>query len=211
MFHHYRWLVLDIQDNLMLIVYDRVMHPHHYRDDVVEDGTWETSSIRYFLNNDFYHTIPRELRNRISEVELYNEDNPWWGTPGGNSTLDRIFILSASEVLRYFGDSGMFERGADRSERGFGIVNEREFGISHQGIHDQYSRNRVARIAWGARAGERAAWWLRTPGFSPFPLNPATSLVGEFGDFNLMGITKGHTSRVMRIGVRPAMWIYIND
>jgi hypothetical protein len=34
-----------------------------------------------------------------------NPDNPWFGTPGGPATTDRVFLLSLDEVCAYFGDS----------------------------------------------------------------------------------------------------------
>lgn len=76
------------------------------------DVTWETSSIRQYLNGDFFNNFSQADRARIRETYVINNDNPWTfdgmgNTPGGANTTDRIFLLSIDEVLRYFGDSGI--------------------------------------------------------------------------------------------------------
>ncbi|MDR0249506.1 MAG: DUF6273 domain-containing protein, partial [Oscillospiraceae bacterium] len=72
-----------------------------------------------------------------------NEDNPWYGTPGGEDTMDYIFPLSIGEVVRYFGDSGQLENGSPN-------------GGWH--IDDEYND---ARMDAGGNM-----WWLRSPGSS---------------------------------------------
>ncbi|MDR1800653.1 MAG: DUF6273 domain-containing protein, partial [Lachnospiraceae bacterium] len=38
----------------------------------------------------------------IAETTLLNSDNPEYGTAGGNSTADKIFLLSLDEVSKYY-------------------------------------------------------------------------------------------------------------
>ena len=61
--------------------------------------------MRKYLNGEFYESFSEADRARIIEVTNLNNDNPWYGTSGGNPTTDRIFLLSIDEVLQYFGDS----------------------------------------------------------------------------------------------------------
>ena len=37
---------------------------------------------------------------------MENKDNQWQGTKGGNTTADKVFLLSLEEVVKCFGDSG---------------------------------------------------------------------------------------------------------
>ena len=39
-----------------------------------------------------------EEREKINITEIINQDNPVYGTEGGNNTFDKIFLLSLSEV-----------------------------------------------------------------------------------------------------------------
>jgi len=36
---------------------------------------------------------------------LVNADNPKYGTPGGNNTRDKVFLLSLDEIEQYMGDN----------------------------------------------------------------------------------------------------------
>jgi len=80
---------------------------------------------------------------RIAETRVIYNDNLWYGSSGGNDTTDKIFLLSLEEVVKYFGDSGQFNR--PRREWVF---------------NDQYNSARVARDA----NGQVSWWWLRSPG-----------------------------------------------
>ena len=71
--------------------------------DVKTDVTWETCSLRSWLNNDFYYsTFNTEEKSRIQTTLVINEDHPEFGTPGGNNTYDKVFLLSNNEASTYF-------------------------------------------------------------------------------------------------------------
>ena len=73
------------------------------------DVIWETCSLRKWLNTDFYESAFNEEEKRlIEETRVLNADNPVYGTSGGNSTPDKVFLLSLDEVRRLF--SGNRER-----------------------------------------------------------------------------------------------------
>ena len=113
----------------------------------------------------------------------------------GNDTVDRVFLLSYDEVLRYFGDSGMVERGKNSDERDRRL-GWSELGMHLWGIHDQYSEYRIANDLYGRSAG----WWLRTPGES----FGSVAYVGSEGSINL----RGNRSYWGGNGFRPALWLY---
>ena len=136
---------------------------------------------------------------------MVNNDNPWdfsdWGghanTSGGNNTVDRIFLLSIDEVLRYFGDSGLVASGA---MMGANAREESDYeGLWGWFVYDQFSRARRA-IDLG---GTGSWWWLRSPGGS----SDAAASVGVsgrlrmHGDYVFLEDVGG--------GIRPALWLYL--
>ncbi len=69
----------------------------------IQDVTWETSSVRLWLNRTFYNTaFSGAEQSIIEEAEIINSDNPSFGTPGGNTTTDKVFLLSIDEANQYF-------------------------------------------------------------------------------------------------------------
>jgi hypothetical protein len=143
----YNWFVLERADGKVLLLSISIID---YQSPYDHEGeTWEDSSLRQYLNGDFYYSIAREERERIADTEVANNDNPWYGTAGGNDTIDKIFFLSIEEVVKYFGDSGQL---ANRPNRGF-------WGPA-SAIDDEYN---AARVAY-ALDGNAMSWSLRSPG-----------------------------------------------
>lgn len=65
--------------------------------------TWENSNIRKYLNGSFLNkAFTKEEQARIRTAEIETGDNPIYGTEGGNTTTDRIFLLSIEESEKYF-------------------------------------------------------------------------------------------------------------
>ncbi len=107
-FGSYDWFVLDKQEDKTLIITEKVLEKRTYHKEE-SAVTWETCDMRAYLNGVFYQSFSEADRARIAEVTNENPDNPWYGTSGGNPTIDRIFLLSIDEVLKYFGDSGQIK------------------------------------------------------------------------------------------------------
>ena len=95
------WLVLDKNGDMALLLSEKVLFRRAYND-TYEVKTWEVSTLREYLNNDFLNEFSPEDRARIAETMVINDDNAEMGTSGGNDTMDRIFLLSEEEVQRYF-------------------------------------------------------------------------------------------------------------
>ena len=195
-FGGYNWRVLDVEAGRALIITENIVTNRAYHD-LAGDVSWAASDIRRYLNGEFLAGFSESDIASIAETVVINNDGQWFGTPGGDDTRDRIFLLSIEEVVRYFGDSGMFERGIDPDARVQGARFDREvFGIYIWGIHDQYSN---ARIAVNAE-GEVLWWWMRSPGFS------AEHAAGVFYEGYLLLTNILATSSTG--GVRPALWLY---
>lgn len=180
------WRVLDVEDGKALIISDHVLEGRAYHLDEV-DVTWAESDMREYLNGSFIEeTFTQEEKALIIETVLENKDNQWYGTEGGEQTLDKVFLLSLEELVQYFGDSGQLENGNDIS-----IV-----------ISDEYNDKR---IAYDAR-GHYKEWWLRSPGGTS---HSAACVAGGVaseapypGEVNVNGIRVATNN-----GVRPALWI----
>jgi len=182
------WLVLDVQEGglfeshrVLIITQDIIgQRTYHGRWTSI---TWETNDIRNYLNNDFYGRFTAEERQRIAQTAVANYDNPWFGTPGGNDTTDKIFLLSLDELVKYFGDSGQLAHRNHPDNQPW------------RGFHDRYTGVRVAYSAEGP-----GWWWLRSPGF--YYDNAANVVSDGF-------VAVGGLVLINSGGVRPALWLYI--
>ena len=67
------------------------------------DLTWETCTLRAWLNSKFYETAFSESeKGKIVLSTVKNPDNKKYHTRGGNTTQDYVYLLSLDEVGRYF-------------------------------------------------------------------------------------------------------------
>lgn len=97
-----QWTVIDSSDEgRMVISTDAVdVVPYH---SVREDITWEDCSLREWLNSDFYNAaFSEEEASRIMLTDINADENPYYDTDPGNSTQDKIYLLSVVEVETYF-------------------------------------------------------------------------------------------------------------
>lgn len=131
------WIVLRNKDNTLYAIskYGLENKPYH---DINEPVTWEECSLREWLNGEFYEeAFSKEEKAMILETELQNADNPYYGTPGGNDTIDKVFLLSYKE----------FEPKAFAYQNCMPTVYGEKQGII---IDDKIAI--------------QCKWWLRTPG-----------------------------------------------
>jgi serine/threonine protein kinase/nucleoside phosphorylase len=100
-FGNYEWLVLEVKDNKALLLAKDVLIKNPYNK-MGSKVTWESSTLRAWLNNEFLNEFTSQEQARIALTTNVNENNPSYGTKGGNNTIDCIFLLSISEVRHYF-------------------------------------------------------------------------------------------------------------
>jgi len=177
-FGDFSWLVLDEQGGRLLVLCEKVIEQRPYNTKFI-DVTWETSSLRQYLNGEFFEHFSAKEKARILETRIPNNNNLWFNTKGGNNTTDRVFLLSLGEVVKYFGDSGQLANQPPDARR----------------IKDEYNSARVATGLDDAGVW----WWLRSPGF--YGLNAA--YVNNGGWIYL----DGNNVNLYGGGVRPAMWL----
>jgi len=175
-FGGYTWRVLDEQDGKMLLITEDIIEQRPYNADD-EDVTWETCALRAYLNGEFYSKFSAQEQAMILETRNTNADNQWSGTDGGNDTMDKVFLLSIEEVVKYFGDSGQ-------------LKNRPEY---KWWIDDQYNSERVAKFI-----NDGSWWWLRSPGCD----QGRAAGVSLVGIVYLYGNTVTN-----EFDVRPALWL----
>jgi hypothetical protein len=178
-FGKYNWRVLDVRDGKALLLTEGIIEKRVYNVERA-DITWEECTLRQYLNGKFLQTFSGAEQGRILKTNNINADNQRFGTGGGNNTVDRVFLLSIEETVRYFGDSGQLQN-SNPSSRLW--------------IDDQYNKERMAKHG----NGELAWWWLRSPGYSG---NYAAS-VFDVGGIRIRGLGVYGVSG----GVRPALWL----
>lgn len=96
-FGDYSWYVISkTENNVQLLCEDMVCEKAY--NEVYVDVTWETCTLRQWLNNDFYNEFSEEEKAYIAKTKLSNPDNAEYGTDGGNDTEDYIYLLSIDEA-----------------------------------------------------------------------------------------------------------------
>ena len=175
------WLVLAKEDNKILVISDKALDckPYNQSRDYV---TWETCSLRNWLNNDFINAaFTAEERAMIPTVTVSADMNPEYNTNPGNATKDKVFLLSIVEAEKYF-----------TSDEARKCV-PTEYAISNgASTSDSYTK--------GGKA--TCLWWLRSPGAIQY----YAAKVDFDGDVDEFGIDVDYDIG----GVRPALWITID-
>ncbi|MBR3643434.1 MAG: hypothetical protein IKN57_08010 [Parasporobacterium sp.] len=97
-----KWRVLEAGTQKVLVVSEYGLDAKSYND-IPKTCTWEKCSLRAWLNKDFYrNAFSKKEQGMINYTDLVNDDNPEYGTDGGNGTKDKVFLLSIDEADRYF-------------------------------------------------------------------------------------------------------------
>jgi len=162
------WIVLSIEGNKAILITEKALESMPYNTECTEI-TWEFCSLRQWLNNDFYnYAFNYEEKECIVETVLSNTNNPYYGTYGGNSTVDKVFCLSVDEVLRYLPND--IDRCAEATPH---AINN---GAYSRPNNDTFNGN-----CW---------WWLRTPGADSTRAADSNS-VGDICGDGLVDYTQG--------------------
>lgn len=130
------WLVLDVQDGKALVISKNIIDckPYNTEYDFV---TWETCSLREWLNNDFINTaFSDDEKTKIPMVTVSVDSNSSYMVNPVTETQDKIFLLSITEAYEYFASD-----------------------IARQCKPTDYARERGVVIASSSGNGW---WWLRS-------------------------------------------------
>ena len=175
------WLVLAKENNRILVVSDKALDckPYNQSRDYV---TWETCSLRNWLNNDFINAaFTAEERAKIPTVTVSADKNPEYNTNPGNATKDKVFLLSIVEAEKYFTSDE-----------------------ARMCVPTEYAISNGAYTSGSYTKGGKATcwWWLRSLGWN----RNYAARVNLFGSVNM----SGHNANYDNTSVRPAMWITID-
>lgn len=134
------WRVLAKEDDRILVISSRIIDamPYHNVSDV--DVTWETCSLRKWLNGTFINSAFNSAEKKlIIESEVLTEKASYSDTDPGNNTKDKIFLLSESEFEKYLHSDGSC-------------------------FATNYATEKTAK----GYSTHLYSWWLRSPGASPY-------------------------------------------
>ena len=100
------WLVLEVKDGKALVISKYALDCKPYNTSYT-DVTWETCTLRKWLNNDFINAaFSADEKAMIPTVTVSADKNPNYSTNPGNATQDQVFLLSITEVNKYFSADG---------------------------------------------------------------------------------------------------------
>ncbi|MCL2873984.1 MAG: leucine-rich repeat domain-containing protein [Defluviitaleaceae bacterium] len=178
------WIVLEKVDNYAMIISQNLHMMGLGQFNNRSGQAWEISTLRSYLNGEFFHRFSPAERMRIRETQVVNSRNPWFNIMGGGDTIDKIFVLSIEEVIHYFGDSGQLENRPDSSVTV---------------ISDEFNDARRVTFEDGTYRWQ----WLRSPGGM---IDLAAGIDGA-GNIAVSGSGVNNASP----GVRPVMWINLDS
>lgn len=96
----YNWILLKKSEDEALLIKKVALEKRAYNTETA-NVTWETSSLREFLNSDFLtENFTESERNNLIHAKI-NNSSAMYATDGGNDTLDYIFLLSTTEAKEY--------------------------------------------------------------------------------------------------------------
>ncbi len=172
------WQVLAIEDNKALLISKYALECNHYNSSYTS-VTWENSTIREWMNEVFLkESFGIEHQKRIVDSTVSADKNPSYNTSPGNDQIDKVFLLSITEAVKYYH--------SDEARR----CAPTAYALA-QGIwtSDSYQTD----------GKSTCQWWLRSPGYN----NTHAAYVNIDGVLNTNGSVVTYTDS----GIRPALWI----
>lgn len=192
------WIVLSNDGKELLVVSKYALDCQPYNTECT-DITWEESTLRKWLNDDFYNAaFSASDKKLIKTTKVKNNDNPVYGTEygskGGNDTKDNVFLLSIDDMVN--------------TKYGFSS-DYYEYDIARRCAATAYAKAQGVRICefddwkdYATADGEPTCWWwLRSPGDTAFRaclvyFNGTVDDIGYYVYFDYYDY-----------GVRPALYI----
>ncbi len=130
------WLLLEKQEDKVLLIskYALDCKPYNSQDTNI---TWERCTLRKWLNNEFLNSaFNSEEQLKIQLMHVSADKNPLYNRNPGNSTNDKMFLLSLKGAKEHF------EVDEERACKPTAFARENGAYVD----------------------GENCMWWIRTPG-----------------------------------------------
>ena len=212
-----KWRVLSVDGNDAFLIADCNLDCQTYNT-TYERVTWETSTIRSWLNgynagynangidyssdNFIDKAFTSAEKEAINQVTVVNNDNPEYGTEGGNDTKDKVFLLSIEEVLNpdYGFSSVSYEYDNARWRTNTAYAKE-QGAWTYSNTNEDY-----------VKYNGNGVWWLRSPGVGTndamgINANNAVS-VGSDGYIDYMGYAVDYNNYAV---VCPALHLNLSS
>lgn len=179
-----QWRVLSKNNGKTLLFpkYGLDVMPYHNK---LSDANWEGSSIREWLNGDFFATAFRGQEDKVQVTEVENKKNFYFDTDCGSNTQDKVFLLSEEEIF------------CSKKASDYGFACSDADADPHRQI--QPTRYALARGAWASEEDEKGFFMLRTNGYT------ATNAVYVNDDGNIYN--RGIPVTCNDAIVMPACWV----
>ena len=155
------WKILEkYSDGIALVISKYALDALRYNETSI-NITWEKSTIRKWLNNDFYNKAFGNVnKNLILNNHLENKGHSIWTTSGGKNTWDYIFLLSTDEARKYFDSekSRVTEATPYAEKKGVATISYLK--------ENKYNEWKEKIRQWDADGvpDSSCRWWLRSPG-----------------------------------------------
>ncbi|MCM1279995.1 MAG: DUF6273 domain-containing protein [Robinsoniella sp.] len=190
-----KWKVLQNDGSTLFVIADKAIDCKDYNDEMVS-ATWETSTIREWLNGSFYHAaFSSSEQGAIVEQTVVNEDNPEFGTEGGNDTNDKVCLLSRREITNeaygFCSDDGIFS-------------------MSRRVKTSDYANARGVERDRSSAYEDNCWWWLRSPGAMSglaAPVSPEGAV--EWAGF--LYVDDYGVCPALHINLSSGIWSMVND
>lgn len=180
-----RWLVLENKDNSLLLLAEMILDAKAYQDSF-KDTTWAESSIRAWLNEQFFSAaLNQEERQRIISMDIANNDNPSYQTDAGADTKDKLFLLSYGEIAEteWGFEKDVYEYDTARGAQGTDFAKYHGLFVAADNAYPGNSH-----------------WWLRSPG-------SGQTEAANVNPDGIAGALDYARVDVSCVGVRPALYL----
>ena len=176
------WIVLAKEGNRVLVISKYALDCQSYNSSY-SSVTWETCTLRKWLNGTFYKEAFGSSHQKMIGISTVTADkNPSYSTSPGNNTSDKVFLLSITEVNKYFS--------SDEARK----CAPTDYAIEH-GVYIDKKNSIYGKAT--------CFWWLRSPGRDSID----AANVRYDGSVHHSGYSAGVC--YVAGAVRPAMWIDI--
>ena len=204
------WEVLDEVDGKKLLLSRYILDCKSFIDvspyaRTPEKIKWHSSLLRTWMNKDFLNAaFDKEEQQRIITTNLKTATNPIYKVDGGKDTKDKVFCLSAEDILKYY-DFNLWD---DERQSGYSqelLAEATPYAVSNHAyvyeISEEEARGFLEMGYTADLTGKKYSyWWLRSPGINKRSIC-YVSVHGFAGwDYSYFG-------GMVEVGVRPAIWI----
>lgn len=212
-YHYFRyapikWRVLSTDGNSALLLADKGLDDQKFDESNVYNSRWDQSQMRSFLNGygssentagkdyagrSFYGSAFNDAERLAIRADAVSSEHIMYpSTNGGETTYDKIFLLSDKEVY-----------GSEAQSYGY-VASSDVYDEARQSKTSTYAKARGAWWSTAANYEGNCMWWLRSPG----PGAPFVEDVNHRGDLKSV-----YNSMVTydRDAVRPALRINLSS